>query len=320
MLKNILVPLDGGKQSEQALAVAGAIAKSNAAHISLLHVIEDSAIVFANPAGLPVREGVGDKLLHGEFARAEEYLAGAADKLRTMGLSNVEALTLRGVGYRVISDVARGGYDLVVMTTYGRTVHGAAPLGSVATQVLRNSDIAVLLISNGPAGFDEASLPMRRILVPLDGSACAEQALPIAVSLAKMADATLALLGVTPPETHYSNKVVQQAVGNGSVMVEIVSLGAAAAEATIVRHASNDYRYLSNVARQYIPQGMTYGIVEASNEPLPSILGNTQRMNCDLVVMTAHGNSGCTGLLSRLSEEIIAASNVPVLLLRSEPA
>ena len=63
---------------------------------------------------------------------------------------------------------------LVVMTTHGRSGLGRWLYGSVADQVLRRTDVPVLLV---PAAGDRAwaAGTLRQILVPLDGSALAEE-------------------------------------------------------------------------------------------------------------------------------------------------
>ncbi len=323
MFKNILVPLDGSATSLRALGIAVALAKLDGATIHLLEVVDDSAFVFSNPAGLEVNAKNGSKLLNGEIARANEYLAEAANLVRASGIERVETQVLRGIASEVISKVAAGGYDLVAMTSYGRTPVGEEPIGSIATQVINATHLPVLLVSPDYPALDSSSAsspPIRRILVPLDGSARAAQAIPIAVNLARDANATVILLGVTPhPAYPRENVLISQALGGNAVLTEIVPLGATEGSTVNALQASNGYRYLSETARHFIPAGITYGIVETSGNPTHAILANAERMDCDLIIMTAHGYPGADlGILSEVAWEVASQATMPTMILRGE--
>ncbi len=325
MFRNILVPLDGSQASLRALGIAVALAKLDEATIHLLEVVDDSAFIFSNPAGLEVNAKLGNKMLNGEIARVNEYLVEAADQVRAAGIEKIETRALRGIASEVISTVAAGGYDLVVMTSYGRTPVGEERVSRVAAQVINATRLPVMLVSPDYPALDRSNAsgpPIRSILVPLDGSAQAAQAIPIAVDLARAANATLVLLGVTPATAHAQhNRVLSQAIGSSAVLVEIVPLGGVS-NAAIANHelqASNSYHYLSETAHRYIPAGITYGIVETSGSPTHAILANAERMGCDLIVMTAHGYpSGEPNLLSEVAREVASQTPVPALILRGE--
>ncbi len=325
MFRNILVPLDGSQASLRALAIAVALAKLDGATIHLLEVVDDSAFIFENPAGLEVNAKLGSKLLNGEIARVNEYLTEAANQVRAAGIEKVETRVLYGIAREVISTVAAGGYDLVVMTSFGRTPVGEEPVSRVAAQVVNATHLPMLLVSPDYPALDHSNAsgpPIHSILVPLDGSARAAQAIPIAVDLARAVNATLVLLGVTPHTAHAQhNRVLSQAVGSSAVLVEIAPLGgdSKGAIANHERQASNSYHYLSETAHHYIPAGITYGIVETSGNPTHAILANAERMGCDLIVMTAHGYpSAAVSLLSEVAWKVASQTPVPTLILRGE--
>ncbi len=319
MFKNILVPLDGSQTSLQALEVAVALAKPTLATIHLLHAVDDSAFVFSNPAGLEEHTRIGSKQLTTEIARANEYLADAANRVKACGGEQVETMVLNGNASEVISEVASSGYDLVVMTAYGRTPPGEEPIGSVAAHMLHTTNIPVLLISpRQPALAEGATGPAtRRILVPLDGSAHAIQAIPIAALLARTMNATLILLGITPhPTQRRENVVLSQARGGSGMLTEIVPLGATEGSTIKAPPASNGYHYLSETAHHFIPDGITYGIVETSGKPAQAIIANAKEMNSDLIVITAHGYpSAEVSILSEVAWEVASQAPMPTLIL-----
>jgi nucleotide-binding universal stress UspA family protein len=146
-----------------------------------------------------------------------------------------------------------------------------------------------------------------RIVVPLDGSALAECALPHATTLARAARLPIHLLRVvdlTPP-TQFS------AVGPGPdpsaflVELEIVQAEEAAAE-----------DYLELVRRRLADQGLS-ATAEVRTGMVISELTSVVRPG-DVLVMTTHGRTGLERLLfGSVAEAMIRHSPAPVLLMRS---
>ncbi len=157
----------------------------------------------------------------------------------------------------------------------------------------------------------------KNILVPLDGSTHATQAIPIAVDLARAVNATLILLGITPhPVQLRENVVLSQAGGGSGLLTEIVPFDATEGGPIKAPQASNGYHYLNEAAHHFIPDGITYGIVETSGNPAQAIVANAERMNCDLIVMTAHGypSAEASGV-SAVALEVASQAPMPTLIL-----
>jgi nucleotide-binding universal stress UspA family protein len=141
---SILVPLDGSKLAEAALAPAQELAQKFSAEIVLAQVLSwaGQAFMFDVP-GTTVAE------IDKELTKAsEEYLAKTATRLGKT--SPVKATTMHGMPADALSDlVAREGIDLVVMTSHGRGGLARATLGSVADRMLQAS--APVLLIRPPA-------------------------------------------------------------------------------------------------------------------------------------------------------------------------
>jgi nucleotide-binding universal stress UspA family protein len=155
--------------------------------VTLVRVVE--ALEFVLHGSAPA-EAISD---HERRAsdRAHAYLVAIAQRLSHQGLTVHTRVQLGHPAEEIIE--AAHEFDLIAMGTYGRSGIGRWVHGSVADKVLRGATVPVLLIR---AGQDRAVLPapVRRLLVPLDGSALAELALPLASDLAQRAGAEVILM------------------------------------------------------------------------------------------------------------------------------
>ena len=149
MSQPILVPLDGSKLAEQALPYAQKLAEPGC-QLILLEVGQDEDNRLAGTARpcASLETAVGDP--------AEQIL-------------------------RVAKDLNVG---LIVMTTHGRGALGRWAFGSVADAVTRTSPVPVFVIRPREGDTDIAPV-IQRVVVPLDGSPLAEEALLTATSLAQ---------------------------------------------------------------------------------------------------------------------------------------
>ncbi len=131
-----------------------------------------------------------------------------------------------------------------------------------------------------------------RILVPLDGGAVAESALPVAAQLTRVLQGTLILFRVydVPPSD--------------------VSLRVIEAEA---RRAQT---YLAGVALRPDLVGLQAETKMLGGAAALNILDAVQEEQVDLLVMSSHGRSGITRLaLGSVAEHVIRHAPVPVLIL-----
>jgi nucleotide-binding universal stress UspA family protein len=134
--KTVLVPLDGSRLAEGALAMALGFGREGA-KLVLLRATEAHGTAFVDAAEaqvLAVRE-------------AEEYLASVAGRLRRQGVADVETSVWYGNAVDAIADGAHfRKADLIVMSTHGRSGLGRLILGSVAESVLRATSTPILLL------------------------------------------------------------------------------------------------------------------------------------------------------------------------------
>jgi nucleotide-binding universal stress UspA family protein len=157
----ILVPLDGSKLAEHALAQALDLTRDREATLVLMR----AAIASTWPGMDPT-----DQQIH-VVREAEDYLDGVKADLAAKGVQRVQTSVWYGTPASAIVEAARvGKVDLIVMTTHGRSGLGRLVLGSVAEAVLRGTTTPILLLRaetapvQAPAGLaqEQAGAGTRR--------------------------------------------------------------------------------------------------------------------------------------------------------------
>src|SRR5581483_8312860 len=137
------------------------------------------------------------------------------------------------------------------------------------------------------------AMMFRTILVPLDGSAAAERALPVAATLAGRGGARLLLV-----------QVADALVLAGEDPSEAEALAVAEAR-----------EYLARVAERIAGQGVAVETAAPFGPPAEEILAESRLRAADLVVLTTHGHTGPgRSLYGGVAEAVLAHSPVPVLL------
>jgi nucleotide-binding universal stress UspA family protein len=152
MYKKIMVPLDGSKLAECALAHAESIAKSCAAgEVVFVRVVE--------PVYLPAR-AIGDSMAitaedmkearkgieANEKAAAKKYLEGVA-KRAELGDLKAKTEIVVGKAADALADYAKKkNVDLIIISTHGRSGASRWVWGSVSDRILRSACVPVLMV------------------------------------------------------------------------------------------------------------------------------------------------------------------------------
>lgn len=141
--KNILVPTDFSPAADRALDEALGLARAFGARVTLFHVYQ-----------LPPPVPDGELAYGSEVIDALERAAGAqlerarrdAERRAGEGVPISARAVLGGPSDEILAQVQRGGHDLVVMGTHGRTGIRRLLIGSVAERVVRLSTAPVLTV------------------------------------------------------------------------------------------------------------------------------------------------------------------------------
>ncbi len=142
----------------------------------------------------------------------------------------------------------------------------------------------------------------RAILVPLDGSPLAEQALPVAARIARATNSALHLVHVHVAAT--PNPIVVE--GLPVVDEELRSMA-----------AEHEQTYLERTAAQLADDIFKPVVARLTGPVIQSLSGYASDIGAGLVVMTTHGRSGFAHFwLGSVAEGLARLSNTPLLLLR----
>lgn len=143
MFDKILMPTDGSDVSLGAAKRAAALAKLCGAPLHVVFVHEPypyTGVGGGSPAGQEAFD-----------AAAQQHAADAFDRVRA--LAQVPGVTITtevvegaGAAAQIVDAARRCGADLIVMGSHGRTGVARALLGSVASQVLAQSPLPVLIV------------------------------------------------------------------------------------------------------------------------------------------------------------------------------
>jgi len=316
-MKTIEVPLDGSAVAEQVLPHVRLLAPILAARVRLIRVVSDEEVagVLAH-AGDLAHELAGrspfeevDAQQVGELLRqrATDYLAAHARELRAAGV-DVDVVVRDGSPAEQILDVA--GHDqvtLVALATHGYSGLRRWALGSVADKVLQAATTPVFLVRAAePAPASVRS--WKRILVPLDGSALAEQALPLAIALARRAPAELILVHVVVP-------LIEYVPGLSPFSRPLPS---SIAFPDVLREQAQQ-QLTATINRFGAPQvAMTPMVI--LGYPAEEIIDAAIERQADLIVMATHGYSGLRRwALGSVADKVLHASSIPLVLVRAQP-
>ncbi len=138
---------------------------------------------------------------------------------------------------------------------------------------------------------------LQRILVPMDGSKCAEMILPMLERLATDLKASIALLQVVYARTFPGTDPTE-------------------AEVSVVQKAEG---YLKALQDSLTKKGFKADTHVRYGDEAEEILDHAAQKDIDMIAMTTHGRSGVKRfLLGSVAEKILRHSPKPVFLVRCE--
>lgn len=298
MYKVIMAPTEGSESEHAAISAATRLAQRFDADLRLVRV-EPAPLVLdavSNAAGFIATEQV----------LADEHLA----RLRKLEALGTECRLLGEI--RVITALEEGpvaptlrnyakqfNVDLIVMSSHAWSGVARIALGSVTDYLIRHADIPVLVVKPPVSFFDGGpGETFNRIVVPLDGSALAEQILPQVGALASRLNATVSLLQVLTPLTYSQKQIMQPGLPWWETDIAIAD------------------EYLERAASYLTESSLSVSKDVVLSEDIPSaILDYASRSRADLIAIASSGAGGVGRFVfGSVADEVTRKSQTSLLV------
>jgi nucleotide-binding universal stress UspA family protein len=300
MYKVIMVPTDGSGFDREAIRTALRMAERSNAKVRLVRVLASDSFFGTTPDAhwMPMSAELG----HSERTSALSELYALATECRTEFKANITVDLHGGPVADVLQGYAkRHDVDLIVMSTHGRNGISRLSLGSVTDSLIRHTTIPVLVVRPSTSYLNpQLGQAFKRIVVPLDGSALAEQILPRVLTLGKLEDAEVSLLQVLVPQS-YSQKELSDP--DLPWWDKDVSLAQA---------------YLFRIASRLRRNGLIVTTDIVIGENVAHAIGDfASREKADLIAIATHGRGGLARMLSgSVADAIMHSGRVSMLVFK----
>jgi nucleotide-binding universal stress UspA family protein len=308
MFHTIVVPLDESERAERALPVAARIARASSASLLLVRVVTISNDFPLQARGIALEPY---EVVETEYDRADAYLKQMA---RSDELSGIQVQTIVGShdpAEAILSISQEHQADLIVLSSHGARGATRWKHGSVAQKIVRHSPFPVLLLrsdTDGSSSFTAEGHGPLRILVPLDGSPMAEEALEPAIFLSRVfsspAQAMLHLACVVP----LSDPEMLDSTERNHVI--------RAAQAylwTVERHMHWQEQCGAKISvtnSVMISPDIAQALIECAEPEKGS-----EAQGYGLIAMTTHGRGGLARwIMGSITERVLNATRLPMLI------
>jgi len=276
MMKNILVPVDFSKPSENALHVAVELAKDNDAKITILHVMELAESVFGSTQFNTTDDNIifFMKLAKKKF---DEFLN--LDFLE--GVEHNDVVDVGPTAQVIINNVKKQSADIVVMGSTGasKSFIDDVFVGSNTEKLVGGTDVPVLVVKDKMKNFNIKNV--------LFGSNFKEESIPAfkkAKDFAESFGADLKLVYINQPGNQFRSSI------------EI-------------------YEQMRSFLHQTKTPINNKNIIIHSDYSLKDgVINAAKTYKADLITITTRGNSGFAHFFTgSVADEIVRDSSLPVL-------
>jgi nucleotide-binding universal stress UspA family protein len=299
----VMIPLDGSRLSERALAFLPAMKHRGDLHVDLVSVIDETADIHAPGGGETVER---------ERNLLETYLREiTADITHHLG-AKAEMQVIHGDPAETILTLAhRNQPDLLIISTHGRAGLTRWRRGSTTDKVIRAAEIPVLVV--GPHAMEErgawieaeAIPPFAQILLPLDGSETAEMAIPTAEDFARSFNSVLHLMRVVsvPFFDVPASDAIYTTIYESQAIEELEEA---------------DQHYLEEIRSRISLDSVKINVDIGT--PAAMLEDYVTAESIDLVVMTSHGRSGVLRTALGSVTDRVLGGGAPVLVVPAREA
>ena len=189
---------------------------------------------------------------------------------------------------------------LIAMATHAHSELRRWVLGSVTDKVVHDTTIPLFIVRDTARGAPPERM-LRHVLVPLDGSAFASQALPFAIELAARMQAKLTLLWVAAPSIDEYMRAFP-------------------AEADLRRTLHDQaVRAYASIAGEISKESALLTTAVTLGPTAETIAEEAERRHAGLIVMATHGYTGLQRWrLGSVADALLRLTPIPLILVRGQ--
>lgn len=141
-LDKILLTTDLSEASLRACEPLADVARNRGSTVTLLHIVEDMPVI---PHGAPLAPRQSDPAIEEETTAARAWVKANVDTIAPGMVTETVVIRSAKVADAIIEFAEQGDFDLIAMSTHGRTGVRHLLVGSVAESVIRRSSRPVLV-------------------------------------------------------------------------------------------------------------------------------------------------------------------------------
>lgn len=314
-MKTILVPLDGSELATRILAHVRTLAANLSAKVRLIHVLPDAHkhlyvdhhhnVLWRADTPLLEKDSLQRQVYATLRQNAESYLEVIARNLRSDGFDVEIDIHFGHTAQCIIETARQPEIVMTAMVTHGYSGLRRWTMGSVTEKVLHASPVPVYVVRGDTQPIVTEPPVIERLLLPLDGSDFARQALSVATELAVHTQAAVHLLHAVQPTDDAPALV--RAVMNNDILQQAMAERQQWGEAQL--QAASD---------EIGKAGIWTSSRTVVGHPAEAIIEAAQQQHSDVIVMATHGYSGLRlWALGSVANKVMHATSTPLLLVRA---
>ncbi|NHN58195.1 MULTISPECIES: universal stress protein [Halorussus] len=292
MYDTLLVPTDGSEHAERAAEHALTLARAFDATVHLINVVD------VQDAGGLFSAGGVDEAFVGRLEDEARDIIADLEALAEPGDDVQTAVVRNRPSKGILAYADEHDVDLVFMGTHGRTGVNRYVMGSVAERIVRLSEVPVFTVraterSVLDDGYDD-------VMIPTDGSDCAELAVDHGIAVAEKFDATVHAVYVVDIR---AAATASDAPGETGLLSRLEEQGREATDA---------------IAERAREAGLDATTAVGEGVPASGLVDYVDEEGVDLVAMGTHGRTGFDRyFMGSTAAKVVRTSEVPVLSVRA---